>query len=580
MTRAALRAAALLARRAIVLGLAAGMASMPVAAEDAPAPVEGERGHLLTTLRGTEVERVPVRYVGVLRGGIGPGIDLHLIEVEGDVGESVGVASGMSGSPVYFDGRPFGALSYRLGAMPRRAIGGVTRLVDMERADRSTSPPSVDSVEPIATPVHLGGLPAAVRAWLAPRLAEHGLDATAGGAAGGKRVDAEPLRPGAPVGVELVRGDVGIAATGTVTTVDDGRVLAFGHPFLGVGRIEAPLVTADVVHTLSDGLGSVKLANTGAAIGAVLDDRLTAIVGRLGAEAAMLPVRVRCVDADGAERVQTSEVVRNSPLTALLVGATVATGALGSIEAESRATVRATGVVEMDGLPDIPIDVAFAGNGGGSPTFRVAAEVQRILGHLVGGPLGDAPPRAVRLDLEIVDRPIAYRLRELLYDRGPVPAGGRIDVTAILAAHGGAIVRETLSVPVPSGLAPGTRIALAVGSPRDVDAVSGRTEAARVRSATDLRSLVEALGSGRGDHRLTAAWFRLDRGLVTEGELYTDLPPTARGLVVSDAARRDVRSVAVAPISRVERPLDGPVTGGLSAAFVVGPGIEDPGRTR
>lgn len=555
---------------AVALVIATGVPRATAIGADPPAP--GERGELLTALDGTTVESVPVRYVGVLSGAIGPGIDLHLIEIEGPVGERIGVASGMSGSPVRFGGRTFGALSYRMGALPRRAIAGVTRIEDMERAARSTSAPAdAAGFVPIAAPVHFGGLAPAVRAWLAPRLAEFGLS----GALGGDRSDDEGgpgtgLRPGSPVGVELVRGAVRIAATGTVTAVDGDRVLAFGHPFLGTGRVEAPMVEAEIVHTLEDAAGSVKLANVGREIGAIVDDRLTAVVGRVGAHADMLPVTVTTAVGDDPPREDAYEVVRDSPLTGLLVGTAVASGMLGSVEAENQATVLADGVIRLEGLPDVAVDLAFSSSAGPDPVFRVAAELQRTLDGLVRSPLGRATPVEIRVHVRVDPRPRSYVLKTLLYDRTAPRPGGSLAVTAVLASYRGPEIRRTLDVRIPEGIAPGTRLALAVGSPQDLDTVSGRPWAARLGSANDLHAYVDALSELRGAHRLCAQLFRSDAGVVTDGERYSELPPSARGLVVSGSARRDWTPLAYAPIARTEIVLDGPVSGGLAAAIVVG----------
>ena len=555
-------------RSVLLVAFLSAIGVQPVHSQPAPAPAPGAAGYLLTALEGTRIERVPVVYVGVLEGALGLEFDLHLIALQGPVGDEIGIASGMSGSPVYFDDRPFGALSYRLGAFPRRAIGGVTRLEDMERAVLAGRPDGAGP-RPIATPVHLGGVPLSIRAWATGELADLDLVATSGG--GRLRGASVPtLVAGSPVGVELVRGDLRIAATGTVTAVDGDRVLAFGHPFLGSGSAQAPMVVAEIVHTLADAAGSSKLANTGAEVGAITDDRLTAVVGRLGARATMLPVTVRVQGPNEVRHEHAYEVVDDSPLTPVLVAVSVASALTGAIESEAEGTMIAHGAIRLRTLSDVPLDFAYSSANGGPPAIELAGELQRILQVLLRTGLGEVAVEGIDLVVDVVATPVAYTLEELLFDRGPVPPGSTLRVTAVLAAHGGAHVRRTLEVPIPEGIAPGTPLALAVGSPRDLDTVSGRPRAGRLASASDLPSLVGVLGDSRGGHRLTAAVYRADAGLVVDGARYSELPPSARGLVTSNSARRDLRMLRVASLSTVEITLDGPVVGGLSAALVSG----------
>ena len=297
-----------------------------------------------------------------------------------------------------------------------------------------------------------------------------------------------PIEPGSPVGVELVRGDIQIAATGTVTTVDEGRVLAFGHPFLGSGSVEAPMVAAEVVHTLADAAGSTKLANIGPEVGASTDDRLTAVVGRLGARARLLPVTVRVHGPQESFRELAYEVVDRSPLTPVLVAVSVASALTGAIESEAEGTLIARGTIRLSSLPDIPLDFATSSVRGGSPAVQLAGALQQILQALLRSGLGAVAVDGIDLDVDVVAAPVAYTLKDLLFDRGPVRPGSTLRVTAVLSAHGGAELRRTLEVPIPAGISPGTPLALAVGSPNDLDTVSGRPRAGRLASATCRRS--------------------------------------------------------------------------------------------
>ena len=236
-------------------------------------PASGARGYLLTTLRGERIERIPLEFIGTIKDAVGPGYDLHLVKLEGPLAEQIGVASGMSGSPVFIDDQLIGALSFSMGALPKEPIAGVTPIEDMRavfRARGGLARAAFRGATPIATPIAAGGLTAELAEWVGPQFEELGFVMVGGGDADQDSIAGFELRPGGPVGVELVRGDLSLAATGTVTWVEDDLVYAFGHPFLGSGPVEFPMVSAHVVHTLADLAGSFKLTNIGTELGAII----------------------------------------------------------------------------------------------------------------------------------------------------------------------------------------------------------------------------------------------------------------------------------------------------------------------
>jgi len=514
------------------------------------------------------VETLPVEYLGVVRGALGPGIDLHLVELKGEVGKSVGIASGMSGSPVYFSGRLFGALGYRLGTIPRRAVGGVVRIEDMEAAGLATaSAPGGSAAVPIATPLTIVGASPATLGWIAPRLAELGLTAAPAGGGSGELTTAPP-EPGSPVGVELVRGDLRIAATGTATRIENGVVHAFGHSFVGVGKVEFPLVTAEVVHVLEDMAGSTKITNLGPEVGAILDDRVTAVVGRLGERARMIPVRILLSGASFDHTERAYEMVDAPILTPLLLAATVTNAALGGVGREVDLTLRIRGRVALEGLPDLPLDLAFAAEPGADPAGVAAGAIQQIFAALYANPFREPRVRGVDLTIDAMPGARRYTVEDILYDRGPVHAGSDIELVCVLQERRGGQRRETMRLHVPDDLGPGTRLAVAVGGPDALEAARGKPLAARLSGARDLKTWIAAMADRRADSVLAAELVRADRGLIASGTEYDELPGTARRLLAT-SGRGPGKRLSVAALDRRELDLDGLVAGGMMARFVV-----------
>jgi len=538
-----------------------------VPAEGRTELVVGDRGFALTAIEGEKIEQIPLEYLGTLRDFAGPGHDLYIVRLQGPIAEQVGVAAGMSGSPVYVENRLIGALAYRLGGLPREAIGGVTPIEGMLRADTlpaGAEAPAGMQAQPIATPIVAQGLTGELREWFAEQLAPDGFVLAAGGAAGSGDEDAAELAPGSPVGVALVQGDLEIAATGTVTQIEGDRVLAFGHPFLGSGRVELPMLTARVIHTLADMAGSVKLAEVGGAVGAIVEDRLTAVVGRLDREAPMIPVRLTVQGGAYDERSYDYRIAKATTLTPLLAGIVVSGSLVGETGYDRAATVLLRGRIELAGLPDLEIERAFAHEGAPDPTLAVAGAVQQLLGVLWTNELSTVDVRSMAFDVEVDPEVLRYRVEDLHYARGPLRPGETLAVTCVLRRFRGETETRELRLMIPDGLTADTQLTLVVGPPAQVERTLGQPLAGRLRSATDLASVVRTLNDIESSHRLTAALVRGATGVVSRGEVYESLPPTAERLLGANGSKRPAARTRVARLDTDVVELDGPVEGGVA----------------
>lgn len=563
---------------------AVGAFGLPPAAVDAPL-VAGSRGFLVTVLEGNEPREIPVVYLGTYRDFAGPGYDLHLVQLEGPDAERVGVAAGMSGSPVYFGGKLVGALSYRMGLLPRDPVAGVTPIEDMVEAARRESPSSAhrtqeSGIAPIATPVVAAGLAPGVRDWFGPRLAERGFVLAAGGGRSQGAGAAPPvLEPGSPVGVELLRGDLRIAATGTVTWVDRGRVYAFGHPFLGRGRVEMPMVSAEVIHTLADLAGSVRLANIGEELGAVVEDRHSAIIGQVGGKARMIQLGLALHGGDYGDQRFQFELVDDTDLAPLLSATAMLQGLQSAAGYSPATTLVAKGIVHMTHLGELPLEMAFAGTAGADPTVAAATQVYAVLTTLWRNPFVE--PAVERIELRVDVRPeiVNYRLDDLHYSREALRPGATLRVQCVLQKYQGESATEELSLTLPQRL-PSEGVVLAVGNPLEIDQAVGGTLPRRLQTAADAASYVRVLADLRSANRLSAVIYEPGGAVVARGSSFTQLPPTAEWLLATQAPATR-RTSSVSPLARAERELEGPVTGlqqvrlqverGTTARPVVGP---------
>ena len=347
--------------------------------------------------------------LGVLRGARGPGQDMILVQLHGTKPEYTGVVEGMSGSPVYIGNKLLGALSYRIGQFSKEPIAGITPIEQMlEVRDLAAGDDDGSAAEQASSGENVASLAgdncsAAHAAGAGDELPDDG-DAAgderipAGGDStlaetdgrnqpgrGGRRrnecgfkrecrrgrrdlASAEPsaaaeatMEPGSAVSAQLVRGDMEISATCTVTYIDPKRLLACGHPILQAGPVSLPMTTADVVATLASPLNAFKIINTGATIGAFTQDRDAAISGILGARAHMIPMHVSLTSPAGKRAVNV-EILDLPSLTPQAMEVVLYDALLQSNDSTADTSYHLTGSIDIEGHAASPIDLWAAPN--------------------------------------------------------------------------------------------------------------------------------------------------------------------------------------------------------------------------
>jgi hypothetical protein len=369
----------------VTVGLTLIAASLPAFPQASPLPTappretvffplseihKGLTGVAYTVFEGVTPEPMEVEILGLLKNAIGPGQDMILGRLHGSKPEYTGVVAGMSGSPVYIGGRLVGALSYRIGQFSKEPICGITpieqmlQVRDSANASATGTKASVDSdsntqpeLKPIDTPLVFGGYsPEAVERF-GDRFRALGLVPVAG--LGGEDSEAkqpEPLIPGSAVSAILVRGDLSMAGTCTVTYLDARQLMACGHPITQFGPVSMPMTKATVLATLASPLNAFKIVNTTETVGSFTQDRASAILGRFGVDARMIPVSVEVVPATpGAAPAHTYrfEVLDNRQLTPNAMVVSIYQALQGTNDAAFEMSFRISGELSIAGLPSV-----------------------------------------------------------------------------------------------------------------------------------------------------------------------------------------------------------------------------------
>src|ERR1700691_4146489 len=449
----------------------------PARATDAPATIPvseikpGMKGVAYTIFEGDQVEKIDLEVIGVLHNAVGPQLDVILVRLLGDKVQQTGVVAGMSGSPVYFDGKLAGALALKLGQFTREAIGGVTPISDMfeiEKAPAATASPAMSAhidvpaefaarasvgagqyLVPIETPLVTSGLYPETLARFGKDFSSWGMTAMAGGSAAPSPDDAK-LQPGDMVGIDLIEGDLSISSGCTVTTVVGNQILACGHPLFGFGAVQMPLSRAHVIMTLASAASSTKIISTGATIGTLTQDRQTAVMGTLGAGPPMIPLDVT-LDTPAEQKKYHFVVIESAQLTPTLVATAAYNGIVGSPAYGEGATLQMDGTIDLKGHTSVKLEDLFATTDQTTPVaFYVATEVMADFARIYSNPY--ELPKVERIDLHV--KALAEHrwatIDNAWIERSEVRPGDSVAVKVLLRPYRGAPFIQEIPVTIPA----------------------------------------------------------------------------------------------------------------------------------
>lgn len=543
----------------------------------------GQRGYGLSVFAGTQPERFEVEVVGVVRNLFGPGLSHILARLTGKGLERSGVANGMSGSPVFLDGRLAGAVAFSW-PFSHEAIAGITPIESMRQLSGLAGIPPVSPVPPVP-PVPLADLLAGrippdllerELAKLRPRAGNDAVAAIQWATSGfGERSQAilqralgsassagearpgdtdKDLKPGSAVAAVLVDGDLRLAATGTVTDRYGDQVLAFGHPFLGLGPIRVPMATAEVVTVLSNQYASSKISNLGEEIGAFEQDRKAGIQGRIGQKAPTIPMIVR-VSGGGSDkprefRMRLAEVPY---FTTLFVGSTVVASLESALYTSGQQGIDVKARFRLKKYGELEMEQSFDGD---NAVAEVASFLLAVAAYLNQNPLEQVGFEAIEVDVSQSPQPRAATLVGAHAQRTVVRPGDRVGINLDLAAYRGERFRRSFSLDLPEDL-PAGRYSLVIGDGFSVDAVRLALEPA---DPVSFAQALELLGSLHSRRELIVLGVYGGPGLSVAGEVMPRLPGSVRSLW-SAAASGSAAPLRATIAQKHEEPMPVPVSG-------------------
>ena len=532
----------------------------------------GMKGRGKSVFQGRAAEDFEVEILGIMEN-VTPRRSVILARLKGRGLETTGIIGGMSGSPVYIDGKLIGAVAYgfsfskepiagitpieemlAVGAAPEGpARGGAAPLTlreDLSQEDLSgaylralavaAAPAETDrTVAPLELPLMFGGFPAAAfekaRSFFAPL----GFRPLRSGAAAQVPLGTDPagpsLREGDAVGVQLVGGDLDISAVGTVTYVDGARVLAFGHPVYNLGRVDYAMTRADVIAVVPSLESSFKLASAGPVIGRFTEDRTAGAAGEVGVMPRLIPLNIGLRTGPAQRKDYKLKLVADKFLTPALVNMAVSglvTGeerSYGDISLDFSADV----FLDRDGL-GVHLEDLFTGNFD-APVTSLSGLMAAVVHVLMNNEFKDVGIFRIDLEVKAVEERRVSTLERVLLDKYEAAPGEPVRIQVFHRSHKGESLMEEVTVLAPA-LPAGSEFQVLVGDSATVlqaERAQYRVQGIVPRS---LEQLVRLLGSLRRNNRIYFRLMASKPGLFLRGEEMPNLPPSLKSMFASPRA--------------------------------------------
>jgi SpoIVB peptidase S55 len=531
----------------------------------------GMQGYAYTIFAGDEVEKFDLEVIGVMPNFLGPRQSIILVQLKGPKVERTGVVAGMSGSPVYLDGKLAGALSLKLGIFTKDPIAGVTPIEDVVRppmqgsaqqfplpldtsAVQRTAPtfslPTGSSLAPIETPLVFSGFQSATLQQFAPQIQSYGFVAAQGGTSTPRPEDAH-LVPGDMAGMVLVQGDASINSACTVTAVQGDRVFLCGHPFLNLGDVQIPMARSRVLTTLSSDLASTKIVNVGGSIGTITGDHLTAVTGKLGAPPAMIPLDLSVTTKIGEKKLHF-DIINHPKLTPLLVAITAFNGLTQNAIYGEGTTLHLTGEIRLRGHQPVQIENTYAPGDAFVPDgLPIALSVQGIFNRLFVNTF-EVP------EVEYITVDSAW------LEKGEAAPGETLRVRVLLHSYRGADRIEETTIRVPDQIARGTTVRLLVTDGDTLNRASRGFAFAGPSGPSGLDQLIGVLNRERRNDRLYIGLFMPSPTILWEDKELRNIPLSQINVIDGRPAPGSVQVLRESLDSESSVPLGGPVSGVIS----------------
>lgn len=547
-----------------------------------------------TVFEGTEAEAVPIEIIGLWKNAWGPKQDIILGKMGGKAART-NVAGGMSGSPVYIDGKLAGAVALRMSVFSPDAICGITPIELMleinefdktKLAGASLAPLQVPAEMPIAaaaqplmvpieSPLTLSGFSADTLREFEPWFRQMGVKAVLGGGGGSPSYETKPakdwktsLQPGQPIAGVLVSGDMSVTGLGTVTYNDGRRVLGFGHPFFNLGPVDMPMARGEILMVLASQFAPNKFGNATDVVGALRQDRHSGIMGVLGVEAPTIPVTMKVRSFDGASTVIKQKDFRfnvfvQQKWTPFLMMLTLFNSIQGLNDFADDATYRFSGSIDVGGQRKLTLTTMQAPSDMPIPAPMLLAnwwgdKFSRLFGNTVETP----QLKSVNLQVDLIPDRRTASVEQVWAAAAEAAPGETVEVKAFLRPYRGVRMERTFQLKIPATAPRGEhRIVLS-----DAETLNRmQMAAAFLNRSLDLPQTLSLIEQERSNNRLYLSLVQPRSTVYYEDKALPNLPASIAGVMQAGrSASRPILSSGETAAEQLSVPMDHVIQGSAS----------------
>jgi hypothetical protein len=557
----------------------------------------GMQGYAYTIFAGDQVEKFELEVIGVMPNFLGPKQSIILVQLKGPKVEHTGVVAGMSGSPVYLEGKLAGALSLKLGIFTKEPIAGVTPIADMLAGGGISGPVSGPisasssaaasqqsqasnglvsefsqraglqggaELRSIETPLVFSGFQTSAIQKFSSQLDGMGFVAAQGGTTPARPDDGK-LAPGDMAGMVLVQGDVSINSACTVTAVRGDRVFLCGHPFLNLGDVQLPMARSRVLTTLSSNLASTKIVNVGGPIGTITGDHLTAVTGKLGASPAMIPLELTTKSTLG-EKVIHAQIVDHPKLTPLLVALTAFNGLTQNVVYGEGTTLKLNAEIRVKGHAPVQIENTFAPGDSLNPdSMPVALSIMNVVMRLVTNQFEAVKIENISVHVESVPGRQSYSIESAWLEKGEAAPGETLRLRVLVRPYRGAARIEETTIKVPDQVTRGTTLRVMISDADWMNRASrGFAGGLGQGNPAGIDPLIALINRERRNDRLYVGLFVPSPTMLWDDKELPNVPLSQINAIDGRPAPGTVQILRESLASEANVAMSGPVTGIVS----------------
>lgn len=523
----------------------------------------GMKGEAYTIFAGDQIEKFELVVIGVMPNFLAPKESIILVQLLGPKLEHTGVVAGMSGSPVYIDGKLAGALSLKLGQFSKEPLAGVTPIENILSLPKGlptpmraeTSSPGVPASEsaslgpqfglsanwasragisggsfltPIASPLVFSGFSGSVIQQFASVFAGFGMSATQGGTVD-SRPDDGNIRPGDMVSAVLLEGDMSLDASCTVTAIVDGHVYVCGHPLFGFGPVEMPMARGRVLTTLSSDLESTKIVNVGGTIGSFSQDRVTAVIGSLGPAPKMIPIDMTVATPDGDKHL-SFRMMSNPKITPILMGMAALNGLVQNSVYGEGTTLHLSGGIEIAGHASVTLENLFTPTDSFIPDgSSVAGSIQSIFQRIFTNPYETAKIERVTLRLEAMPERRQTTIEGIWLSKSEAEPGETLNAKVQLRPYRGSPVIRDVQITIPQQAIHGSFMQVLASDSSTLNRMS-IVSGSQAR-LENLEQFISVLNRERRNNRLYITLLESSPTMVVQDKVMPNVPASQINLL-------------------------------------------------